>query len=655
MNLAECSNRTPTRIASNRTHQSQEERVYPSSNKSKTRSLPRKLRVARESEILGSPHTSEKSYLKSRRKQFRQDQCGKILDILDRNVGNSSTLESSQDSLLERNHSSVGKYDFPSQTSTTTTTTSQDDSLSSPPASPKDEAPPASVAARRLNLMNLFRRDGGSSTHTRGGKSSTKTSQSTPTVTRRKREKGRSKSPSKKSSIAAKKTPSELELIQQKYVVEQVLKSYPKSPCKTFEDHKEFAMAELTQHSNSLCMTPTRVAKLKVMLEQKLKEKIEAAEAEEHEDIDRSAHVPGTHKKDFLSSSSPAKRRSSSTSTSSGTVSSSVAAKAKFFGKTTKDKTDRKTTTPTENTLRTRNTMPGRLQDESTRRTRNISHNKVPPPPATPVQRQVSVVSLQSNGHDSIEAINPESSKTIRAPSLPSPTFKSPRHRNGSVCSTGSKSSSRKASDQKTQPPEKQKVMNENMFDTSGHLGRYTGYISSKTGKPHGEGRMIYKSHDKDHTLSYEGEWNQGQWNGNGTVVRKNGDTYFGEFCDDQFHGSGEYVYQDGRRVFRGRYVMGHRVDGTMKYSDGSVYRGSWYKGKRQGKGVYRFSDGSKFKGEFAEDQMTGYGQLIWPDGSQFIGEFQKGCRHGKGREYDENGKVRYEGLWKDNLPVEEY
>jgi hypothetical protein len=195
-------------------------------------------------------------------------------------------------------------------------------------------------------------------------------------------------------------------------------------------------------------------------------------------------------------------------------------------------------------------------------------------------------------------------------------------------------------------------VSNVKLTDTAGHLGSYTGTISIKTGKPHGQGRMLYKSPDKDYAISYEGEWNQGQWNGYGMVVRKNGDTYTGSFSDDQFHGHGEYIHKESKRVFRGRYVMGHRIEGIMKYSDGSVYEGGWYSGKRQGKGVYRFSDGSKFKGEFVDDQMSGYGQLIWSDGSRFVGEFQRGRRHGKGKEYDERGRIRYEGFFRNNLPL---
>jgi hypothetical protein len=193
-------------------------------------------------------------------------------------------------------------------------------------------------------------------------------------------------------------------------------------------------------------------------------------------------------------------------------------------------------------------------------------------------------------------------------------------------------------------------VENKFVMDPSGHMGKYTGTICGTTGKPHGSGQIEYNK--KSIKGNYQGEWDQGSWSGFGTHIKPNGDVYQGNFLGDLKHGAGTYRYHDDKRVFEGRHVMGERVDGKMAYGDGSLYKGQWYNSKRHGRGAYRFCDGSKYKGEFAEDKIHGVGQLIWPDGSKFSGEWSLGKRHGTGKEYRANGELRYEGIWKENVPV---
>ena len=186
------------------------------------------------------------------------------------------------------------------------------------------------------------------------------------------------------------------------------------------------------------------------------------------------------------------------------------------------------------------------------------------------------------------------------------------------------------------------------VYDPSGRLGMYTGTVSKRTGKPHGDGCLEYPGSGH----AYEGEWNQGFWSGFGKHHKSNGDFYEGHFLDDVKHGLGTYYYRDGKRVFQGRYVMGQRVDGKMTYKDGSVYDGQWSNGKRHGRGVYTFVDGSIYKGEFHLDRIHGAGQLVWPDGAKYIGEWSQGVRHGIGKEYAGDGSLRHEGNWRDGNPT---
>lgn len=457
----------------------------------------------------------------------------------------------------------------------------------------------------------------------------------------RRRGKGSRRSPERDSFT--RNRPNDIEFIQKSYVVDQVLKCYQKEACKTFEDHKDFAMAELTVHAKSLCMTPTRLAEVACLLTRRLEEHLELDEDSElDDDLDTLDRIMGVENNE-QSLLTPGPSRGSSTETYNTRPHR------------------RRTSFQVEETSRPRTAFNSTL-DNSPRRQRT-SERSLSPHSSTPVPTTLyRQLSLPNRSDTAVNVSHPLSSRTLvgLSPGRQDSISPSRDHRTSSRLLYGSSLGLMPTNGctfetngfyQDTIPLDE--VSDFTLFDTSGNSGVYSGTISRKTGKPHGYGRISYCSDHKDHTISYEGEWNQGQWNGQGSVARKNGDTYSGSFCDDQFHGHGEYIHYDSQRVFHGRFVMGHRIDGKMTYSDGSVYEGSWYCGKRHGKGTYRFSDGSIYKGEFFGDQMSGHGQLIWPDGSRFVGEFQKGRRHGKGKEYDERGGVRYEGLWTNNLPVD--
>ena len=183
--------------------------------------------------------------------------------------------------------------------------------------------------------------------------------------------------------------------------------------------------------------------------------------------------------------------------------------------------------------------------------------------------------------------------------------------------------------------------------DPNGQIGKYTGTIDVNTGLPQGSGRLEYEDGG-----IYQGDFVQGNWSGHGRHAKPNGDVYEGSFFENARHGVGTYRYRDGKRVFEGRYVMGQRVDGKMTYGDGSVYKGQWYDGKRHGRGTYRFKDSSVYKGEFVQDVIHGVGQLVWPDGAKYIGEWSSGHRHGLGKEYTADGRMRYEGKWRESVPI---
>lgn len=52
------------------------------------------------------------------------------------------------------------------------------------------------------------------------------------------------------------------------------------------------------------------------------------------------------------------------------------------------------------------------------------------------------------------------------------------------------------------------------------------------------------------------GEWKNGNFNGQGTLLYASGDMYEGQWKDDAMRGHGKYTYADGR-VLEGEWLNG--------------------------------------------------------------------------------------------------
>jgi hypothetical protein len=52
------------------------------------------------------------------------------------------------------------------------------------------------------------------------------------------------------------------------------------------------------------------------------------------------------------------------------------------------------------------------------------------------------------------------------------------------------------------------------------------------------------------------------------------------------------------------------------------------------------------YRGSFKNDRYHGHGTLYWPgqDSIQYIGRFKAGAKHGRGIEFDEQGRKIYQG-----------
>ncbi len=95
--------------------------------------------------------------------------------------------------------------------------------------------------------------------------------------------------------------------------------------------------------------------------------------------------------------------------------------------------------------------------------------------------------------------------------------------------------------------------------------------------------------------------------------VWENGDRYEGEFVDGLFHGQG-----------------------TIIFSDGSSYVGEYKDGKKNGQGTATFSDGSSYVGEYKDGKRNGQGAYIYENGYSWIGEWEND-EQGKGYSNTEN------------------
>ena len=159
-------------------------------------------------------------------------------------------------------------------------------------------------------------------------------------------------------------------------------------------------------------------------------------------------------------------------------------------------------------------------------------------------------------------------------------------------------------------------------------------------------------THDySDGTTRYKGEWLDGCPNGNGTMYYKDRSIAFegkwvnGVFEVDTCH---RYFYKENRM--------------EVKYEDGKLwYKGEWNRGVPDGEGEYFLKNGQSFlKGkwknglyEIKKDIFFEYssGLYVYKKNNHVIyrGEMNELFDHdGKGIEYDENGKIVYDGEWRN-------
>jgi hypothetical protein len=155
----------------------------------------------------------------------------------------------------------------------------------------------------------------------------------------------------------------------------------------------------------------------------------------------------------------------------------------------------------------------------------------------------------------------------------------------------------------------------------------YKGQTSWWTGKPQGQGTMIFIETGD----IYEGRFYDGSFYGQGKYIWSNGNRYEGNYKEGKMCGKGKLSYANGTS-YEGDF-FDDRPQGQGKFYelDGTFFEGEYKSGRRNGVGKYQSIDGTLYEGEWKNDVYHGRGKMIFPDGLIFDGGFINGKRHGKG------------------------
>jgi len=198
---------------------------------------------------------------------------------------------------------------------------------------------------------------------------------------------------------------------------------------------------------------------------------------------------------------------------------------------------------------------------------------------------------------------------------------------------------------------------------------KYKGDVEN--GKPYGLGLIRFPNGTKSKKwgkYSYVGEWKDGKYHGQGTIISRNGEETVGEWYYGEpwnvkvydkegnivakfVNGKIELDQKKGAFIQSGVFYHGFRngvygyyiekwdgVENT-KNKDYGKYEGEMINGKPNGQGTQTWYNGEKYEGEWRKGTPHGQGTQIYLDGEKFVGEFQFGD-YWNGTYYDKDGKL---------------
>lgn len=180
------------------------------------------------------------------------------------------------------------------------------------------------------------------------------------------------------------------------------------------------------------------------------------------------------------------------------------------------------------------------------------------------------------------------------------------------------------------------------MTENEGML-EYTGAWEDDAQSGHGVMSVLFDvmfDEDRGWCATYEGDFESGNFAGEGTYTFTNGDSVTGKWDWAE-----ERTLDDGS-VYTGLMLEGQPVGfGTAAFDNGGIYLGEYNNGLRSGVGVMYESEESHYVGEWKDDEYNGFGYRYYADGSNFAGNWSDGSPSGQGKYTYVDGTVR-EGSW---------
>lgn len=147
----------------------------------------------------------------------------------------------------------------------------------------------------------------------------------------------------------------------------------------------------------------------------------------------------------------------------------------------------------------------------------------------------------------------------------------------------------------------------------------------------------------------YEGEWHKGKPHGKGKIIYKSGDIYEGDFVKGKREGYGVYTFPDGEK-YEGYWNQNHQHGhGVYYFANKDKYDGMWYLDYQHGQGKMYYHNGDLYEGTWNQDHIQGHGVYYFANKDKYDGTWDNDCRHGQGKMYYHNGDT-YEGMWVKNM-----
>jgi len=155
----------------------------------------------------------------------------------------------------------------------------------------------------------------------------------------------------------------------------------------------------------------------------------------------------------------------------------------------------------------------------------------------------------------------------------------------------------------------------------------------------------------------FVGSFEKGMRSGRGTEYdpKTGKKKYYGEFINNKYDGKGVLYSYDGELIsYEGDFKEGFYDGEGKQYKDGHlIYLGEFKDGKYSGTGtLYNISSGEVlYSGEFKNGLYDGEGKLYDTHSAKIIyeGKFENGKRKGKGVLYDKLGIPIFEGDFRDD------